>query len=189
MVENGDFVLPGDELGFSEEFIPGFGTYEEDGRIYASNAGSLVMDMKERKINVKPRTSIPPEPKAGDMVIGKIWDIKPQVAIVQVVKIKDVERVLPGNVMGVIRIANVRDSYVSDLEREFQVGDIVLAKILKVERELQLTTVPKEAGVIKAYCPVCNVRVEKKGAGQVKCPECGRVGTRKLSMNFGTGKV
>jgi exosome complex component CSL4 len=189
MVENGDFVLPGDELGFSEEFIPDFGAYEEDGKIYASNAGTLVIDMKERKIQVEPKTSVPPEPKAGDLVIGKIWDIKPQVAIVHVAKLKDVDRGLPGTVTGVIRIANVRDSYVSDLEREFQVGDIVLAKVLRVERELQLTTVPKETGVIKAYCPVCNVSAGKKGASQVKCPECGRTGSRKLSSSYGTGQL
>ncbi|NOZ77229.1 MAG: RNA-binding protein [Euryarchaeota archaeon] len=189
MVENGDFVLPGEELGFSEELIAGRGTYEEDGRIYASNVGTLVIDMKERKMEVKPGTSVPPEPKVGDLVIGKIVDIKPQVAIVHVAKLEGVERGLPGAVTGVIRIANVRDSYVSDLEREFQVGDIVLAKIIRIERELQLTTVPKETGVIKSFCPDCNVGAEKVGRSQTLCPQCGKKRTGKLAASYGSGQV
>ncbi|MEE8402029.1 MAG: hypothetical protein V3R86_07750, partial [Candidatus Hydrothermarchaeaceae archaeon] len=70
MVESGDFVLPGKEVGFSEEFIPGDGTYEEEGKIFSSATGLVNLDLKERKITVAPKTGVPSVLKEGDKVIG-----------------------------------------------------------------------------------------------------------------------
>ncbi len=37
-------ILIGDYLGTIEEFVPGKGTYAEDGKIYASNIGRDIMN-------------------------------------------------------------------------------------------------------------------------------------------------
>jgi exosome complex component CSL4 len=37
-------VLIGDYLGTIEEFVPGDGTYAEEGKIYASTIGPVVID-------------------------------------------------------------------------------------------------------------------------------------------------
>ena len=70
MHEDG-FVTPGEILGRSEEIIPGLGTYEEDGTVYASLCGAFRVDKKTMAGTVRP-----PKPpvilQRGDIVIGKI---------------------------------------------------------------------------------------------------------------------
>lgn len=189
MVENGEFVVPGTVLGFSEEFIPGDGAYEEGGKVFAARTGVLVVDMKERRIMVDPRTSVPPTPKDGDLVIGTVVDVKSQLALINITKLKGVDRSMPGEVMGGIHISQTRDSYVSDIGREFNTGDVVYAKITNVSRTpMQLSTVDKNLGVIKAFCSRCTVALAKDG-NKLKCPNCGRIESRRLSPEYGSGQV
>ena len=37
-------VLPGDEIAVEEEYVSSDGTYVRDGKIYASQLGTLVLD-------------------------------------------------------------------------------------------------------------------------------------------------
>jgi len=60
-------VLPGEELGTTEEFLPGKGTYEEGGKIYSAVAGVLDIDTKEMAILVRPANP-PVKLKVGDPV-------------------------------------------------------------------------------------------------------------------------
>jgi exosome complex component CSL4 len=189
MVETGEFVFPGKELGFAEEFIPGEGTYEEDGRIYASQTGNVRVDLKERKIKVIPKTSTVPLLKNGDIVIGNIVDVKPQLAIVNIMKLKGEERALLGTLDGTIHISQVKDSYVSELSRELSAGDIVAAKVVNAGRvSVQLTTNGKGLGVIRAFCYNCNLALSRMN-NKLKCNTCGRTEERWLSRDYGRGEV
>ena len=40
-------VLPGDEIAVEEEYVSSDGTYVRDGKIYASQLGTLVLDDNE----------------------------------------------------------------------------------------------------------------------------------------------
>ncbi|MEE8168622.1 MAG: exosome complex RNA-binding protein Csl4 [Candidatus Hydrothermarchaeales archaeon] len=189
MVESKEFVFPGRELGFSEEFIAGDGTYEEDGKIYANITGSLVVDPEERKISVAPKTSTIPIIKNGDLVIGNIVDVKQQFAIVDILKLKGIDRALPGSLSGSIHISQVRDSYVSDLSKEIRAGDVVLAKVVNTSSvSIQLATMGKELGVLRAFCYSCNRPVVKLD-DKLKCENCGRIEERKLSPDYGKMEV
>jgi len=189
MADDGTFVIPGDFLGFSEEFMPGDGAYEEGGTLYSAVTGVVSVDMKERKIGVAPKTTVPVVPKEKDIVIGKVVDIKPQVAIVEISFKKGIDRALPGEMRGRVHISQVRDSYVSDLTREFKVGDIVAAKIVNANRQqLQFTTVDRELGVIKSFCSFCNKPL-KESKNMLKCEDCGRTERRKISSEYGKGAV
>lgn len=188
-MENGVFVVPGDVLGYSEEFLPGEGAYEEDGNICAATTGRVSIDMKERKLTVTPETDVPAVPKDGDIVVCKIIDIRPQVAVVEIVKIKGNDREIAGSFRGGVHISQARNAYVSDLSREFSAGDVILAKILNTQRRpMQLSTADKELGVIKAYCSICNLPLSKEG-NILKCKECRRSSQRKLSTEFGKGEI
>ncbi|WP_255668527.1 hypothetical protein [Methanooceanicella nereidis] len=72
----GDFVVPGDLLGTSEEFISGEGTYEESGNIFANATGKIKINKRERSVNIEPLTKMPPIPREGDIVVGRVVDIK-----------------------------------------------------------------------------------------------------------------
>ncbi len=189
MVESGDFVLPGNEVGFSEEFIPGEGTYEEEGKIFANITGLVNLDLKERKITVKPKTSVPPVLKEGVKVIGVVADLKPQVAVVDIIKIKGNERGLSGRISGGIHISRLRNSYVSEISKELGFGDIVLAKVVNTGRTpVHLSVVDKDLGVIKSYCEKCSAPLVLTG-DKITCNECNRPAYKKLSTEYGKGQV
>lgn len=189
MVESGEFVVPGAELGFSEEFIPGEGAFEENGKVYAAITGILTVDQKERRIAVTPRTSIPPVLKDGDIVVGGVVDVKQQVAIVNIFKKTGSDRSLPGDLTGSVHISQTKGSYVSELGREFQVGDIVKAGVINARRvPVQLSTVENGFGVLKAFCGACNVPLIKSG-DILKCRDCGRTESRRYATDYGIGQV
>ena len=73
-----EFVIPGDYIGVAEEFLPGDGAYEENGKIYATMVGNLDLDMSRRSASVISRTNVLPQLKEGDIVYGEIVSVKPQ---------------------------------------------------------------------------------------------------------------
>lgn len=188
-MKSGDFVLPGYELGFAEEFIPGNGTYEKDGRIFSSATGTLKIETEHRRIEVEPMTNAIPEPQLEDVVIGKVLDVKPQFAPVKLLRLMGISRKLPGSVYGTIHISKTKPTYVQDLSRELCPGDVVRAEVVNTNRQpLALSTEKKELGVIKAYCSRCNIplRLEKN---KLKCPRCSRIESRKFATDYGKGNV
>lgn len=189
MVESGDFVLPGKDVGFSEEFIPGEGTYEEEGKIFASVTGSVNVDLDERKITVNAEPGVPPVLKDGDEVIGVIVNLKPQVAVVEVVKMRGNKRGLPKRTSGGIHISKLRNSYVSEISKELAVGDIILAKVVNVNRlPMDISIIDKGLGVIKSYCEKCNIPLVLE-ENKLVCSECNRKVSKKISTEYGKGQV
>ncbi len=189
MTDEGKFVIPGDELGFSEEFMPGNWAYEEEGGIYAAVSGKVQIDMKDRRINVVPVVSTPPQIKDGDVVIGAIWDVRGQIALLNIMKIKGVDRAVPGSPKGAVHISKAREGYVTDLSREFSSGDIIMAKVVDANREpVELTTSGKSYGVIMAACSKCNGTMKPFKNG-LKCTECKYVESRKVSSEYGNVEV
>ncbi|RLF61052.1 MAG: RNA-binding protein, partial [Thermoplasmata archaeon] len=82
-----------------------------------------------------------------------------------------------------------RSSFVDDLTREFKVDDIVCAKVIN-PTTLPVFLSPKEQnlGVIRAFCEICNVPLIRMN-NKLKCPECGRIETRKISSEYGKGLI
>lgn len=181
-------VLPGDLIGTSEEFAPKSGTYLEGGNIYASSSGIVKINKKERSISVNPVTNTPPHLQVGDIVIGRVSDVKDSVALVEIAGIKGKgEREIVNADQAAIHVSNVKDAYVKELYYEFAPFDIVKAKVLDL-RNMRLSTVNKELGVMKAYCGNC-MTVLKIDNNKLKCPKCERTETRKLSSDYGTGII
>ncbi|EQD39890.1 exosome complex RNA-binding protein Csl4, partial [mine drainage metagenome] len=54
-----NLVVPGDYLGAAEQYLPGRGTYENRGRIYASVLGTPKVDPRDRTVRVDARNGIP----------------------------------------------------------------------------------------------------------------------------------
>ncbi len=188
-MQSGDFVLPGTEIGFTEEFIPGWGTYEENGKIYSALTGTVKFDMKNRRVIVEPRTNRIPEPRVGDIVIGRVVDVKQQFAIVKLIRLINNPRELPGVIYGSIHISKAKPGFVQDLTREFTPGDVVRAKVINTKRQpIALSTVDRNLGVIKAYCSKCNIALVAENF-KLRCPNCSAVEHRKIANDYGKGNV
>lgn len=181
-------ALIGDFIGTSEEFISRSGTYVDGGNIYASASGIVKINNKERSISVTPVTNTPPHLQVGDIVIGQVTDVKDSVALVEIAGIKGKgEREIVNADQAAIHVSNVKDAYVKELYYEFAPFDIVKARVLDL-RNMRLSTVNKELGVMKAYCGNCRT-VLKIDNNKLKCPKCERTETRKMSSDYGTGII
>jgi exosome complex component CSL4 len=186
--EESKTVFPGDLIGTSEEFTAKSGTYVDKGNIYASASGIVKINPKERSISVAPATNTPPYLQIGDIIIGQVTDLKESVVLVEIAGIKGKgEREIVNAEQAAIHVSNVKDAYVKELYNEFAPFDIVKARVIDM-RNMRLTTVNKELGVMKAYCGNCRT-VLKKDNGGLKCPKCERTETRKLSSDYGTGII
>lgn len=185
-LEKGGFVLPGELVGTTEEFKSGEGTTVSAGDIYSTATGNVIIDRKARVVSVRPRTLTPNILKVGDIVYGKITDVRESGAMVEVAGIEGKEdREIVNARSGDIHVSNVRDSYVKRLSDEFRPFDIVRAKVLDTER-MRLTTAEDSLGVVKAYCSNCKGELVLEGK-KLKCPVCNMTETRKISTEYGKG--
>jgi len=185
-LEKGGFVLPGELVGTTEEFKPGEGTTVSAGDIYSTATGNVIIDRKARVVSVRPRTLTPNILKVGDIVYGKITDVRESGAMVEVAGIEGKEdREIVNVRSGDIHVSNVRDSYVKRLSDEFRPFDIVKARVLDTER-IRLTTAEDSLGVVKAYCSNCKGELVLEGK-KLKCPVCNMTETRKISTEYGKG--
>lgn len=186
--KNGDFVLPGDILGVSEEFIPGYGVYEEKGKVYSSITGIANLDFERKRAFVEPLTDIPPIPKLGDIVICEVTGIKEKMAMVEIIALKkNPRRALAVSPMARIYISQTSRKYVTDISHEFKEGDLVRAKVVNVKKTpIELSTVGENFGVIRAYCSKCKTPLEKKN-NKLECPRCGNVELRKTASDYRKG--
>jgi exosome complex component CSL4 len=174
-----DLVLPGDYLGAAEEFLPGRGTYEDRGRIYASLLGTPAVDARDRTIRVQPRNSVP-EIAEGDLVYARVEELKTAMAICTVLSTTTSRRGVPGKPEGTVHVSKVKDGYTESLAGELAVGDILLAKVLQGRPSIKLTTAPATLGVVAARCQACHALLDLNGKQPV-CPRCGHQEHRKLA--------
>ncbi|NJF24123.1 exosome complex RNA-binding protein Csl4 [Thermococcus sp. Bubb.Bath] len=181
----GQLVLPGDYLGVIEEYLPGEGVKEENGELIATRAGKVRIDPERMEIHVDPVTDVPPLPEVGDIVLGRIIEVRGQNALVELIRIegKNGRDIATSKIAG-IHVSQVRNGFVEDLSKEFKIGDIVRARVISNEKSpIQLTTKAPDLGVVYALCSRCRTPLIRRG-NQLICPKCGNVETRKLSTLY-----
>jgi len=189
-IKTGDFVVPGDFLATAEEFVPGEGAYEENGKIYSSCVGVVLVDTRTKHVSVFSRVPGPPLLKRGDVVIGQVEEVREQFASVLIEALRGREdREIPIPNYGMVHISQTRSGYVKDLSRQFKAGDIIRAKVLNVRRDIvQLTTAGEDLGVIVARCSRCRELLELDKT-KLRCPHCGNIEFRKLASDYRKGTL
>lgn len=178
-------VLPGEMIGTSEEFIPGEGVFEENGKIFSKNVGIVEIDKKDKRIMVKPKNP-PAMLKNGDVVIGTVSDVKSAMVVVSIEKITGKNRAITGEKTGAIHISKVSSGYVKDIGSEYKRNDIIRAKVIQVIPSVQLSTAEPDLGVIWAVCPKCKNVLEKDG-NMLVCRRCERTEHRKIARDYREG--
>ncbi len=172
-------VLPGDYLGAAEQFLPGRGTYEDRGRIYASVLGQPAIDPRDRTVRIEPRNAVP-EVREDDLVYARVEEIKTAMAIVEVLATATSKRSVPGKPEGSVHISKAKDGYTETLAGEFAVGDILLARVLQSRPSIKLSTAAATLGVVSARCQACHALLTI-GPKELVCPRCGHTERRKLA--------
>jgi exosome complex component CSL4 len=182
--QNGIFVTPGDKLGVIEEFLPGLGTYVDNGDIYSSTIGHLLIDLFKRKISVHSSTSILPMPKVGDIVIGRVANIQDKNIVIKISQINAESRSI---LAGIMHVSDVSTHYVKTMFNAFKVGDFVRAKVISTtNKEFHLSTKGNYLGVIQALCSNCGeLLVFQKH--RLRCLNCKRIERRKIVLGYEKG--
>lgn len=184
-----DLVFPGDELGVAEQYLPGEGTYEEDGKVYASWIGEPHLDPEEFKAEVRPRTTTPLKIKEDDLVIGRVVSLRKSFVSVEVVAdASKPDRQPTSEANGTLHISKISPDYLDQIEDAFRVGDVIRARVLEADPSIQLYTKDDDLGVLLARCPRCRTVMETKGHGLV-CPTCDWKSRAKLAADYGTGNL
>jgi len=175
-------VFPGDFLGYAEEYMAGYGVYEEDGKLFAATAGRAVV--KEKVIKILPVKSIP-EIKKNDVIIGRVVDTRNSFAMVEIARKEGSKRALRHYDKAFLHISNMSGGYMKSVEDGVRYLDIIRARVL--DSNLRLSIREREMGVIKAICEKCNTPLLRE-KDKLKCPECGNVERRKISEYYGRGE-
>ena len=177
-----DLVLPGDLLGTAEEYVPGRGTYEDHGRIFAALMGHKHVDPRDRAVRVEAIHSIPVV-NEGDLVYARVDEVKSAMAVCTVLALSTGKRAVPGAPEGTVHISKAKEGYTESLSEEFQPGDLLLARVLQSVPTIKLTTATAHLGVVSARCQVCHGLLER-GSKELTCPRCGNHERRKLAHGY-----
>ncbi len=182
-----EIVFPGTLLCYEEEAIGGYGTYVEDGKVYASVVGVPGYNKERQIISVIPRKQIF-FPKRYQVVYGIVKTVMDERAIVEVKVMKKAgARWCVQNDEALISISQVSQFYVKNMRDAFQVGDLIRAQISTLMPRFTLSTKRKDLGVVVAYCTNCRVPMEKTDRpGVLRCPRCKRTERRVLSEMYGS---
>ena len=120
-IEEDKIVMPGDKLGIVEQYLPGDGTYDDDGDIKSSVLGNVKINQKMKVISVVSDAK-PALLKVGDVIYGQITDLKSQRANVKIECIKDNARPLALPYMGAIHISQAKKDYLIWYYTEVEYG-------------------------------------------------------------------
>jgi exosome complex component CSL4 len=187
MVER--IVEPGTPLAYSEEVLPGEGTYDDGTQIRAAVFGKERMDPETMTLSIQPAGKSVAAIEKGDIVVGQVSYIKPEtLASVKILAVRGKEgRSLLQSVEGTLHIGKIDARYVKSVEDEYRTGDFIRAKVIGLKGGPQLATDKPDLGVIRAFGPSGNQLVQE--GKRLKDLETGQVFHRKLANDYGSGQV
>ncbi len=137
--ERRQLVTPGDLLA-EDDYVAGENTYKDDGKIYANRVG--LVDYEDRKVHVVALKAFY-IPYVGDMVIGKVVEVSLSGWMV------NVKAPYPA----LLRASDVLDRpfrpQEDDLPSIFDVGDLIIAKIVAYDRTRDPLLTVREPGLGK----------------------------------------
>ena len=181
-------VLPGDPLAVLEEFIPGPGTYvDEEGTIRASIRGTARYNLQARTVEVRPDKPLA-VPRQGSDAVGLVTQVRHDLVLVELLGEVQLQpsprwvREYSGRFLGALPIANVSEEFIKDLYDYYRPGDIILARVINNSNPYQLLTKAPQYGVILAECSRCGARLQPVNQRTMRCPRCGHVEKRKVSV-------
>lgn len=183
---NAKIVVPGEELGVIEEFVPEANCFEEDGVIFSSSWGEVQKD-KKYVISVSSKRKLF-VPTNGAIGMGYVSEVRKQTAIIVIpyFKVGSAFNDIKYQPSATLHISNVSDGYVRTMHDALRPGDWVLCRISR-EDPLAVTLYgSRHFGVIHAACFQCGKEITgaKIRRNLIRCTSCGATQSRFLSVDF-----
>jgi exosome complex component CSL4 len=182
-------VEPGTPLAYSEEMLPGPGTYDDGTQIRAALFGTEAVDPKTMTLSVQAAGKGVASVEKGDILVGVVTYIKPEaLASVKIMAVRGKEgRSLLLPLEGTLHVSKIDARYIKFVDEEYKTGDYIRAKVIGLKGGPQLATDKPDLGCIKAFGPSGN-QLQLEGR-KLKDPETGQVYYRKLAGDYGSGQV
>ena len=179
---------PGTPLAYSEELLPGSGTFDDGTQIRAAVYGTEHIDPETMAVTVRPAGRGVASIEKGDIVVGQVTYIKPEaLASVKILAVRGKEgRSLLQSLEGTLHASKIDARYVKYVDDEYRGGDVIRAKVIGLKGGPQLATDRPDLGVVKAWHD--GVALVRDG-NKLKDPETGEVFHRKLASDYGSGTV
>jgi len=175
-------VLPGDKLGVVEEFLPGIGTYEQEGTIYSNFTGTAKIDTRNKRVTVIPTTRVPELPKEGTTVLASVTHVQEKMATMSIWKIDG--RTLQNPFTAILHISSSSPRYERNMSEVCKAGDIIRARVIDMTNRIpQLTTAGRGLGVVKGFCSKCGAVLSLVNR-RLQCSSCGNVERRRLAEDY-----
>jgi exosome complex component RRP4 len=137
--EKKQLVTPGDLLA-EGDYLPGDSTYKENGKIYASRLGLVDYDGKRVQVVALKAFYIP---NPGDTIIGKVIETMPSGWIVDI-KAPHLARLRASDV-----VERSFKPETTDLPTIFDVGDLIIARVVASDRTRDPLLSVREPGLGK----------------------------------------
>jgi len=186
MIESRE-VFPGDEIAVEEEYLASDGTFVRNGKIYASQIGTLVLDDDEcvaRVISPNPPNIL----KEGDIIYAIVDDIRKTMVTATAVAVDGRRREIGSSTDATLHVSKISPDYTENVSDEMRKGDLFRAKVIGVKPSLQLITKDPHLGVVRAQCGICKTELVRRGKN-LYCPKCQRSQSRKLADDYGDVKI
>jgi len=181
-------VEPGTPLAYSEELLPGSGTYDDGHQIRAALFGREHVDPETMQVTVRPAGKPVAQVEKGDVIVGEVTFTKPELASVRILEIRGKEgRSVLHQVEGTLHVSKVDKRYIKSIEDEFRPGDIIRAKVIGMKGGPQLVTDAPDLGCIAAFSPEDPRRRLVPHGDHLIDPEAGKHFRRKLADDYGSG--
>jgi exosome complex component RRP4 len=137
--EKKQLVAPGDLLA-EGDYVPGDSTYKENGKIYASRLG--LVDYDGRRVHIVALKAFY-IPAPGDTVIGKVVETTPGGWII------DINAPQPARLRASDVVERSFKPETTDLPSIFDVGDLIIAKVVAYDRTRDPLLTIREPGLGK----------------------------------------
>jgi exosome complex component CSL4 len=185
----GAILEPGTPLAYSEELLPGAGTYDDGTQIRAAVFGVQHIDPETMAVSVRPAGKGVASIEKGDIVVGQVTYIKPEaLASVKILAVRGKEgRSLLQSLEGTLHASKIDARFVKYVDDEYRGGDLIRAKVIQIKGGPQLATDKPDLGCVKAWSRD-GVPLVREG-NKLKDPETGEIHHRKLASDYGSGTV
>lgn len=183
-----EIVEPGTPLAYSEELLPGSGTYDDGEQIRAAIYGEQKVDSETMTIHVEGTTV--PSVEKDDIILGEITFLKDDLASVKILEVRGkTGRSFQVASDGTLRIRSVDNRFVRAMQDEFKCGDIIRAKVTGLKGGPQLATDKPDLGVVRAVSRRNSNRMLELRGNKLIDPETGHQETRKFANDYGQGNL
>jgi len=180
--KSGQFITPGTRIAIIEEFLPGPGTYVEEGGIYSKITGYMLLDTLNKRVSVYPAVKLPKIPTVGSIVFGIVTNVNSRSCDVNIKAIG--KRKLTRSLSGVLHVSDASPQYVESMFDVCRPGDYIKAEVVSNKnRVYHLSTMDRNLGVILAFCSKCGSPLLRENR-RMRCSRCRNIERRKMAIDY-----